>query len=159
MNAETTKERDLRMMRLALDEAQKAISHEDVPVGAVLVDDSTNEIITLSHNTREMCQTALGHAEMSAIKEACEKRHSWRLSNCTLYVTLEPCPMCAGAIIAARIPRVVFGAKDAVAGAMGSVWAIHRHPDQNSSVVVEEGLLEEESKTLLRDFFKSKRKS
>ena len=150
-------EKDHAMMRLALEEANKAIMHNDVPVGAVLVDNHSGEILASCHNTREQDGCALGHAEISTIGEACRKLNTWRLSNCTLYVTLEPCPMCAGAIMAARIPRIVFAAKDAVAGAMGSVWSIHNHPNQSSNAQVSCGLFEEESKQMLRDFFRNRR--
>lgn len=150
-------EKDHAMMNLALEEARQAVVHGDVPVGAVLMDDQTGEVLASCHNTREMNGNALGHAEISVINEVCQKRKTWRLSDCTLYVTLEPCPMCAGAIMAARIPRIVYGAKDAVAGAMGSVWAIQAHPNPNAQTLVETGLLEEESKTIMRDFFKERR--
>ena len=150
-------EADYAMMTAALKEAQKAMLHDDVPVGAVIVHNQTGEIIAASHNTREKEGSALGHAEISAIDQACRALKTWRLSECTLYVTLEPCPMCAGAILASRIPRVVYGAKDAVAGAMGSVWALHAHPTKQNHTKIESGCLAEESTRMLQQFFRQKR--
>lgn len=158
MEASGFSHKDVSYMKLALSEAQIAIEHGDVPVGAVLVNDRTGEVIAACHNTREKEGSALGHAEISAVKAACEALGTWRLSNCTLYVTLEPCPMCAGAIMAARIPRVVCGAKDAVAGAMGSVWSLHTHPIEHSHTRVEFGCMTEEARDLLQAFFKDKRR-
>lgn len=148
---------DLSMMEMALSEAEKATSHHDVPVGAVILENSTGKILAVAHNTREQEGSALGHAEVSAIQQACQKTGTWRLSDCTLYVTLEPCPMCAGAIIAARIPRVVCGAKDAVAGALGSVWSLHTHPIQNTHTTVEFGCMEHSAQVQLKSFFQRKR--
>ena len=148
---------DEAFMTLALEEARKAACEGDVPVGAVLVRNDTKEIIAKGRNTREVMGTALGHAEVNAISMACEALGSWRLEDCTLYVTLEPCPMCAGAILHARISRIVCGAMDPVAGAMGSVWAIHRHPVENKRVRFEQGCLEEACREILQEFFKSRR--
>ena len=150
---------DMSMMQKALDEAEIARIHGDVPVGAVMVNTQTGEIISTGHNTREQEGNTLGHAEVNAVRLACEKLGSWRLSDCTLYVTLEPCPMCAGALLAARIPRIVYGAKDAVAGAMGSVWSLHTHPIPQSHVTVESGCMEREAGDMLKEFFKNKRSS
>ena len=155
-------EKDTAFMRLALEEAQKAAAAGDVPVGAVLVrrgaDGSEQiQVIAAGHNTREAAHTALGHAEINVIAQGCEALSSWRLSDCTLYVTLEPCPMCAGSILASRIPRVVCGAKDPVAGAMGSVWAIHRHPIRTQAISVEYGCLEAECRAVLQTFFQKRR--
>lgn len=150
-------DQDKEFMRVALEEARRAAEAGDVPVGAVLVENATGVILASGRNTREVMQTALGHAEVNAISEACGSLGSWRLSDCTLYVTLEPCPMCAGAILHARIPRVVCGSMDPVAGAMGSVWALHRHPVQNQHVRVEVGCLEEECRGLLQEFFRERR--
>lgn len=150
---------DKDMMAKALLEAKAAPLHRDVPVGAVLVDNRTGNIISVAHNTREKEGSALGHAELSVIDEACKALGSWRLSECTLYVTLEPCPMCAGAIMAARIPRVVCGAKDAVAGAMGSVWSLHTHPIEQTHTKIEFGCMESEAKELLKQFFIARRKA
>ena len=146
---------DMRYMAVALEEAESAAEHGDVPVGAVVV--CNGEIVARSHNTKELDRTAVGHAEICAIRQACERLNRWRLTDCTLYVTLEPCPMCTGAILSARIPRVVAGAKDAVAGAMGSVWALHRAPSPLGECEVVYGCLEEECRGLLQTFFKERR--
>ena len=148
---------DERMMRIALLEAHRAAEDGDVPVGAVLIQNATGAILAKGHNTREAMGTALGHAEINAIAEGCTVLGGWRLEDCTLYVTLEPCPMCGGAILHARIPRVVCGAADPVAGAMGSVWALHRHPVESKHTKVEFGCLEEESKEILQSFFRDRR--
>lgn len=148
---------DERMMREALLEAHRAAEDGDVPVGAVLIQNATRAILTKGRNTREVMGTALGHAEINAISGGCTVLGGWRLEDCTLYVTLEPCPMCCGAILHARIPRVVCGAADPVAGAMGSVWALHRHPVENKHTKVEFGCLEEECKEILQSFFRDKR--
>lgn len=148
---------DERMMRIALLEAQRAAEDGDVPVGAVLIQNATGAILAKGRNTREVMGTALGHAEINAIAEGCAVLGGWRLEDCTLYVTLEPCPMCGGAILHARIPRVVCGAADPVAGAMGSVWALHRHPVESKHTKVEFGCLEEESKEILQCFFRDRR--
>ena len=148
---------DEAFMAMALEEARQAGADGDVPVGAVLIKTSTGEVISRGRNTREVMRSALGHAEMNTISEACAALNSWRLEDCTLYVTLEPCPMCAGAILHARIPRIVCGAMDPVAGAMGSVWAIHRHPVESKHTKVEYGCLEDECSALLKDFFISRR--
>ena len=150
---------DEAFMRIALEEAAMAAADGDVPVGAVLIRTSSGEILARGRNTREVMQTALGHAEINAIHDACKTLGAWRLEDCTLYVTLEPCPMCAGAILHARIPRVVCGAMDPVAGAMGSVWALHRHPVENKHVRLEIGCLEEECRAVLQDFFKNRREN
>lgn len=150
-------EADLEYMEIALLEAKKAVLHDDVPVGAVIVNDRTGEIIAACHNTRECEHTAIGHAELLAVQQACHVLDSWRLKDCTMYVTLEPCSMCAGALIASRIPRIVCGAKDPVAGAMGSVWSLHTHPNQIGHPIVDFGCREIESKELLQAFFKKKR--
>jgi tRNA(adenine34) deaminase len=148
---------DERMMRIALLEAHSAAEDGDVPVGAVLIQNATGEILAKGRNTREVMGTVLGHAELNAISEGCSLLGGWRLEDCTLYVTLEPCPMCGGAILHARIPRVVCGAADPVAGAMGSVWALHRHPVESKHTKVELGCLEEECKEILQSFFRDRR--
>ena len=148
---------DEAYMRIALEEARRAGEAGDVPVGAVLVETDTGKILALGRNTREVAQTALGHAELSVIAEGCTVLGGWRLADCTLYVTLEPCPMCAGAILHARIPRIVCGAADPVAGAMGSVWALHRYPVESKRTLVEMGCLESECRAILQDFFRRRR--
>ena len=146
---------DKLFMSLALAEARKAIEFDEVPVGAVLVKD--NVLIASAHNKRETNKNALAHAEMLVIQRACEALGSWRLSGTTLYVTLEPCPMCAGAMVQARIDRCVFGAADTKSGAAGSVCDLLRHPVLNHRLVVEGGLMQEESAELLKKFFVGKR--
>ena len=147
--------RDEEYMSAALSEAVMGATIGEVPVGAVIVKDG--EIIAAAHNMRENGGGASAHAEMLAINEACEILGSWRLSGCELYVTLEPCPMCAGAIINSRIDRVVYGAKDPRMGAMGSVIDLNNYP-LGHKVKVESGVLAEESLGLLSGFFKEKRK-
>ena len=148
--------KDEQFMSLAIAEATDAMHHHDVPVGAVLVDDTTGEILARAHNQREVTHNVLDHAEMRVIDEACRKRGDWRLNACTLYVTLEPCPMCAGALINSRVERVVFGLRDAKAGCLGSVLNMNRYPF-NHAFEVTEGVLAEESAKLLSKFFAKKR--
>ena len=152
-------EQDCVYMTQALEEAKKAPLNGDVPVGAILVDNKTGKVLAKGQNTREAQGSVLGHAELNAIHEGCEILGDWRLADCTLYVTLEPCPMCAGAILHARIPRVVYGASDPVAGAMGSVWALHSHPVQSNHTRVERGCLEGGCREVLQDFFINRRKA
>ena len=147
--------KDLEYMAAALEEANAAAASGDVPVGAVIVCDG--QVIAQAHNSKEACATAIGHAEINAITEACNRLGRWRLPDCTLYVTLEPCPMCTGAILSARIPRVVIGAKDAVAGAMGSVWALHKDPAPMGTCDTVYGCMEEECRSVLQAFFKKRR--
>ena len=148
---------DEKYMRVALEEARMAGDCGDVPVGAILVRRETGEILARGHNTREICKTVLGHAEINAISEASSSIGDWRLSDCTLYVTLEPCPMCTGAILHARIPRVVYGAADPIAGAMGSVWALQRNPAPLGMCDVSYGCMEESCRSLLQTFFQKRR--
>ena len=150
-----TPREDEKWMRMALAEAQKAADEGETPVGAVLV--AGRELIAAGHNARETKHDVTSHAEMETIRAAASKKGDWRLSDMTLYVTLEPCPMCAGAILAARIPRVVYGAKDATAGAMGSVLNLPRYPLGARPEVVS-GVLADESRALLQSFFRSRRK-
>ena len=142
-------------MRLALREAERALGHDDVPVGAVVV--HGGEVIGAGHNERELREDPSAHAEMLAIREAARALGSWRLLDTVLYVTLEPCAMCAGAIVLGRIPRVVYGAVDPKAGAAGSVLDILAEPRLNHHPAVAGGLLEEECAELLRAFFRSRR--
>ena len=141
-------------MKRALENAKMAFEAGDVPVGAVIVKD--NEIIAEAFNEREAGQSATAHAEILAIERACKKLGRWRLSDCEMYVTLEPCPMCAGALINARIGRVVYGAKDAKAGACGSVINVDAYP-LNHRLRATSGVLEQECAALLSVFFKTKR--
>ena len=143
-----------KYMQLALDEAKKASLLGEVPVGAVIV--KNGELISLGSNDREKSNDATGHAEIIAIRKACQKLGGWHLDGCELYVTLEPCPMCMGAIINSRIKRVVYGAKDAKAGACESVLNMCAYP-LNHKPIVEGGILREECAHILSDFFYNKR--
>lgn len=143
-------------MREALLEAGKTAKSQDVPIGAVIVRDG--EIIATGHNEREALGDSTAHAEIQAIRDACEKLGGWHLDSCELYVTLEPCPMCMGAIVNSRIKRVVFGAKDAKAGACGSVFNFNDYPLNHKPEIVSE-VMEEEGRRLLSDFFSERRKS
>ena len=141
---------DLQFMDAALELAKEAAAEGEVPVGCVIV--RGDQIVGRGRNRRETGKTALGHAEIEAIAEACKNLGGWRLWKCTLYVTLEPCPMCAGAIINARIPRVVYGASDDKAGSCGSVCDLFAMP-YNHHPMVEKGLMEAECSQLLQEFF------
>lgn len=145
-----------KYMRLALLQARKAYAEGEIPVGCVIVDKDGN-IIGEGQNTRERTHSALGHAELSAIGEACRAIDDWRLDGCTIYVTLEPCPMCAGAIINARIPCVVFGAREDNFGSCGSVIDLFSERYGHRPAVYG-GVLEDECAALLTDFFKKMRK-
>ena len=148
---------DFAMMRAAIALAEEAAADGEIPVGAVVCDRETGEIIGRGRNRREADHSPTAHAEILAIEEAARKRGSWRLSGCNLYVTLEPCPMCSGAIINARIDRVIFGAYDEKAGAVCSVQEMFALP-YNHRPRVTAGLLEEPCAALLRDFFQELRK-
>jgi tRNA(adenine34) deaminase len=147
--------KDAYFMALALREAERAEAHGDVPVGALVVRDG--EVIGVGHNERELRMDPTAHAEILALREASTRLGSWRVLDAVMYVTLEPCAMCAGAIILARIPRVVFGAPDPKAGAAGSVLNLLDVPQFNHRPVVAGGLLAEDSAALLRAFFASRR--
>src|SRR5690625_1558588 len=142
---------DEKYMRLAIDEAKKAEMIGEVPIGAIIVYDK--KVIASGYNQREKDQTTLTHAELLAIEQANEYIGSWRLEDCTLYVTLEPCPMCAGAIVQSRIPRVVFGAYDPKAGCVGTLMNLLEEKRFNHQADVTSGVLEEECSTLLTNFF------
>lgn len=142
-------------MRLALDEARRAMSHGDVPVGAVLVSDG--EAIATAGNERELRNDPTAHAEMLCLRAGAERLGDWRLVGATLYVTLEPCPMCAGAMVWARIERVVYGPQDPIAGAAYSLYNIVQDARLNHSVEITAGVLEDESSELLRSFFRDRR--
>jgi tRNA(adenine34) deaminase len=152
---EQARDDDAYYMRLALREAQRALAHEDVPIGAVLV--HGGEVIAAAHNERELRADPTAHAEILALREASRELGSWRVLDCTLYVTLEPCAMCAGAIVLARVPRVVFGATDPKAGACGSVLDVLGEPRLNHRPEVLAGVLAPESGQLLSAFFASRR--
>ena len=147
--------RDEYYMRLALREAERALDHDDVPIGAVIVHDG--EVIAAARNERELRRDPTAHAEILALREAAARLDSWRLLDTVLYVTLEPCAMCAGAIVLARVPRVVYGTDDPKAGAAGSVLDVLAEPRLNHRPAVTRGLLAEEAAALLRAFFASRR--
>jgi tRNA(adenine34) deaminase len=142
-------------MRLALDEARAAIAQGDVPVGAVIV--VGGEVVARGHNERIGRADPTAHAEVLALREAATQRGSWRLDGATLYVTLEPCPMCAGALVAARVARLVYGPQDQRAGAALSLYNIPQDPRLNHVVEITTGVLEGESRALLQEFFQAKR--
>jgi tRNA(adenine34) deaminase len=144
-----------RWMRMALEEARMASEEDEVPVGAVVV--AAGRIVASAHNQRERLQDPTAHAEMIAITQAAASLGSWRLENCTLYVTLEPCPMCAGAILQARVPQVVWGAADPKAGAVESLYRLFDDPRLNHRVSHFGRVLEEPCGGLLSAFFRGKR--
>ncbi|NSL52326.1 tRNA adenosine(34) deaminase TadA [Calidifontibacillus erzurumensis] len=146
---------DQYYMKIAIEEANKAESIGEVPIGAVIVKDGT--IIARAHNLRESEQRAIAHAELLAIDEACKKLGTWRLTGTTLYVTLEPCPMCAGAIVLSRVDRVVFGAFDPKGGCVGTLMNLVQDDRFNHIAEVKSGVLEEECSFLLSNFFKKLR--
>lgn len=143
-------------MRLALDEARGALATGDVPIGAVVLDPS-GEVVARGRNVREAEGDPTGHAEVVALRAAARALGEWRLTGCTLVVTLEPCTMCAGAAVLARVGRVVFGAYDDKAGAVGSLWDVVRDRRLNHRPEVVAGVLADESTTLLEDFFAGQR--
>jgi tRNA(adenine34) deaminase len=147
--------RDEYFMRLALREAELALEHDDVPIGAVIVHEG--EVIGAAHNEREVRGDPTAHAEISALREAARALGTWRLTDAVMYVTLEPCAMCAGAIVLARVSRVVFGATDPKAGAAGSVLDVLAEPRLNHRPEVASGLLAADSAHLLQSFFGDRR--
>ncbi|KGR78112.1 adenosine deaminase [Ureibacillus sinduriensis BLB-1 = JCM 15800] len=146
-------ERDRKYMLEALKEAKKAQALGEVPIGAVVV--YQDEIIGRAHNLRETSQNAVTHAELMAIQQACREIGSWRLEETTMYVTLEPCPMCAGAILQSRIPRVVYGARDIKAGCVDSLYRLLNDSRFNHECEVTEGVLAEECGEMLTSFFRA----
>ncbi|MGH2706088.1 MAG: tRNA adenosine(34) deaminase TadA [Actinomycetota bacterium] len=147
---------DRHFMRLAIAEALAALEHDDVPIGAVAV--RRNEVVASAHNERELRHDPTAHAEILALRRASEKLGAWRLDDVTLYSTLEPCPMCAGALVAARIERLVYGAPDERAGAAYTLYNIPQDPRLNHACRVTAGLLAEETAQLLKTFFRRKRR-
>ncbi len=139
-------------MKVALRQAQKAYEIDEVPVGAVIVHEG-HRIIAKAHNQRELLRDPTAHAEMIAITQAASYLQSWRLEHCVMYVTLEPCPMCAGALVLARIPEIVFGARDQKTGAAGSLMNILDDPRLNHRVRVTAGIMEPECEAILKEFF------
>lgn len=148
-------ENDEKYMRLAIKQAKKAVDHGDVPIGCVIVRDSM--VIARGYNKRNARKTTLAHAELIAIEKASKKVGDWRLEDCTMYITLEPCQMCAGAIVQARIPRVVVGAMNKKAGCAGSILNLFQVEAFNHQVDFEHGILETECSELLSDFFRNLR--
>ena len=142
-------------MRLALDEARRAAEHDDVPIGAVVA--RGGEVLAAAGNERELRRDPTAHAEILALREASSVLAGWRIPDSVLYVTLEPCAMCAGAVVLARVPRVVYGAPDLKAGAAGSAFDVLGEPRLNHRPLVEAGLLEAEAAELLRVFFAARR--
>ncbi|HER00462.1 MAG TPA: nucleoside deaminase [candidate division Zixibacteria bacterium] len=146
---------DKYWMRMALREAEKALELKEVPVGCVIVHE--NKIIGRGFNQREMLKDPTAHAEMIAISAACDRMVSWRLEHTVMYVTMEPCPMCAGAIVLARIPRLVYAVTDPKAGACGTLYDITRDRRLNHVVDVTGGVLEDQARGLVQDFFRKLR--
>src|SRR5579883_702625 len=147
---------DVEAMRRALDEARKAASHDDVPVGAVVV--AGGEVVAAAHNERELRSDPTAHAEILALRAAAKRLGTWRLTEATLYVTLEPCPMCAGACVAGRVGRMVYAAADERFGAAYSRYNIVQDPRLNHSCRLTTGVLAGDSAELLQEFFRSKRR-
>jgi tRNA(adenine34) deaminase len=146
---------DSYYMQIALEESKEAFAAGEVPIGAVIV--LNGEVIAQAHNLKETWLDPTAHAEMVAIREACKKLNRWRLTGATLYVTLEPCPMCAGAIVQSRIDRLVYGVKDPKAGAVDSLFNMLQNDALNHQLVVKSGVLAEECSQILKDFFQKKR--
>lgn len=147
----TMKKDDVFYMKRALSRAKAAARFGEVPIGAVIVD-ANGDIVSTGRNMRESKRNALHHAEIIAIDRACKKLNAWRLTDCTLYVTMEPCPMCAGAIVNSRIKRVVYGCFDKKAGALGTVFDLHEYP-LNHKYEVTSGVMEKECAEVLSSFF------
>jgi tRNA(adenine34) deaminase len=145
------------LMDIALDEARTALEHDDVPIGAVVARIDTGEVIARRHNERELAGDPTAHAEVLALRDAAAAAGQWRLDGCALVVTLEPCPMCAGAAINARLGLVAYGAADPKAGAIGSLYNLAADPRLNHEITVVSGVAAPECATLLRDFFADRR--
>lgn len=146
---------DVHFIEMALEEARQAAREGEIPVGAVLVREG--QVLARNHNRREQDRDATAHAEVLVLREACRQLGRWRLSDTALYVTLEPCPMCAGAIWNARVGRLVYGAWDSAAGACGSQFNLPAHPSLNFRTQVTAGVMEEECRKILQDFLKARR--
>lgn len=148
---------DVTFMKEALKEAQEAFQAGEVPIGAVLVA-ADGTVVARAHNMRETWHDGTAHAEIIALQKAARKLGRWRLSGLTLYVTIEPCPMCAGALVMSRVDRVVYGATDAKAGACESLFNIVRHPALNHQLEMRAGILEDECRAIMKRFFRQRRK-
>ena len=148
---------DFDFMGIALSEAQKAADAGEVPIGAVLTQDGV--VIAQAHNLRETDKDATAHAEMLVIREGCRKLGRWRLSGTTLYVTIEPCPMCAGALVMSRVDRLVYGSPDFRAGAVESIFNVVQHPALNHRLTVTAGVRQEECAAAMQAFFRNRRRS
>ena len=144
-------------MRLALAEAAKAYARGEIPIGAVLVRNEDGTVVSRGHNLRESKNDATAHAEMEAIREACARLNRWRLSGLTLYVTIEPCAMCAGALVNSRIDRLVYGSTESKFGAVESIFNVVNHRLLNHRLSVTAGVLEDECRQLMKDFFRMRR--
>ncbi|NMC31869.1 MAG: nucleoside deaminase [Veillonellaceae bacterium] len=144
-------------MGLALAEAEQAAAEGEVPIGAVLV--FAGEVIAQAHNRRETDHDATAHAEMLVIREACRKLRRWRLTGATLYVTIEPCPMCAGALVMSRVDRLVYGSPDFRAGAVESIFNVVQHPALNHRLTVTAGVRQDECAAAMQAFFRDRRRS
>lgn len=144
-------------MRLALAEAEKAHARGEIPIGAVLVRNEDGTVVSRGHNLRESKNDATAHAEMEAIREACARLNRWRLSGLTLYVTIEPCAMCAGALVNSRIDRLVYGSTESKFGAVESIFNVVNHRLLNHRLSVTAGVLEDECRQLMKDFFRMRR--
>ena len=155
--ASTEEKADEKYMREALRQARKAYDLGEVPIGCVIVSNETGQIVGRGYNRRNTDRTTLSHAEISAIKKASKKTGDWRLEGCTIYITLEPCPMCAGAIVQARIDRCVYAAASDKAGCAGTVLNLLQQPGFNHRVETTRGILEAESTGLLQRFFRELR--
>ncbi|MDE7422698.1 MAG: tRNA adenosine(34) deaminase TadA [Lachnospiraceae bacterium] len=148
-------DKDIRFMKEAIKQAKKAYAIDEVPIGCVIV--HKDKIIARGYNKRNTKKNTLAHAEMIAIEKACKKLGDWRVEECTMYITLEPCPMCAGAIVQARIPRVVIGTRNKKAGCAGSVLNLLQVQGFNHRVDLTEGVLQEECSQMMKDFFREMR--
>ena len=144
-------------MRLALAEAAKAYARGEIPIGAVLVRNEDGTVVSRGHNLRESKNDATAHAEMEAIREACARLNRWRLSGLTLYVTIEPCAMCAGALVNSRIDRLVYGSTESKFGAVESIFNVVNHRLLNHRLSVTAGVLEDDCRQLMKDFFRMRR--
>ena len=148
---------DERYMKKALILARWAIKKDEVPIGCIIVDNESGKIIAAAHNLRNTKKNTLYHAEIIAIHQASKHIGDWRLDKCTMYITIEPCPMCAGAILQARIPRLVYGAKSPKAGAAGSIINILQNPAFNHQLDIKCGVMEQKCSLIMSNFFKSSR--